>query len=254
MRIHLSQRSKCFLNVEKREQVRQRVLQAAVEREDLAGNLFAPLACVVLGFDLEIVIEEINDGQVGGGLAVRNREGLQDETSTLRGRLELVEQPRLSQPGLAYRRDDLSAPLLGQLQHAAHLGHLLLAPDELCQPAPGSALQTSPERSEPGHLVDVDRFTDSLNSRRPQCVEREVSLAQPLGGLGHRNRTRRRQRLHPGRKVRGKADRRVLGMRVAGANRTHHHFAGVRPDAQFEGRGALLAQLRRVTAQLLLHP
>ncbi len=43
-------------------------------------------------------------------------------------------------------------------------------------------------------------------------------------------------------------------MRAAGANRTHDHFAGVRPDTQFEGRGALLAQLRRVAAQLLLHP
>src|SRR6202171_5552286 len=44
LRIHLGQRSGCFLDSEEREHVGQRVLETAVEHQHLAAHLLAPLA------------------------------------------------------------------------------------------------------------------------------------------------------------------------------------------------------------------
>src|ERR1700675_4574672 len=73
MCIHLGQRFGCFLDAEEREHVGQRVLESAVEHQHLAAYLLTPLARVVFSFDLEIIIEEFYDGQIGRGRAVRDR-------------------------------------------------------------------------------------------------------------------------------------------------------------------------------------
>jgi len=45
-------------------------LQGTVERQQLACDLLTQAASVVPGFDAKIALEEVNDRQVGGGLAI----------------------------------------------------------------------------------------------------------------------------------------------------------------------------------------
>ena len=129
--VHLDRIAGRLLDSKEREEQRQCVLQYAIEREDLAGYLFAALTRVILGLDLEVVVEQFDHRQIGRRLAVRDGECFQHQASALRSRLEFMKQPRLAEPRLADRGDDLPAPLLDQLQRAAHRVHLAPAPDEL---------------------------------------------------------------------------------------------------------------------------
>src|SRR5580693_7972360 len=105
---------------------------------------------------------------------------------------------------------------------------------------------------QPGHLVNVDRLTDSPGGLRSKRTQFEVTLAEIAGLLTDRDRTSRRHRLQARSEVRRMSDRRVLNS-PAGLDRAHHHFAGIDADARFgdmrSGGGASLA----VFAQLLLH-
>ena len=66
-------------DVEEREQRRQGGLQGPVERQDLAGHLLADRPRVVPPVDLKVRLEEIDDGEIGRGLAVGDGAGLQDQ-------------------------------------------------------------------------------------------------------------------------------------------------------------------------------
>jgi hypothetical protein len=57
-------------HLQQRQKGRERRLQGPVERQQLACDLLTPAADVVLGVDLEVALEQVEDGQVGGGLAV----------------------------------------------------------------------------------------------------------------------------------------------------------------------------------------
>ena len=50
------------------------------------------------------------------------------------------------------------------------------------------------------------------------------------------------------------ADRRVFGVRLAGADRAHHDLARVDPDPGFDRQISSFAQLSRIAAHFLLHP
>jgi len=53
--IHLLQHAILIVDAEQREQVRQRVLEAAVERQHLAGYLLSSFTLVVIECDVEII-------------------------------------------------------------------------------------------------------------------------------------------------------------------------------------------------------
>ena len=114
-------------------------------------------------------------------------------------------------------------------------------------------MKAGPERANPGHLVHVDRIADAFDARRPERFHFEVSSGELLGVFGDDDRASRRERLHPRRQARRVADRRVLGVRVVGANRAYDHLAGVESDANFHRRISGRAQLCRVAAHFLLH-
>jgi len=77
LRVHLRQRLGIFLDSQERKQVRQGVAEVLVEHYHFPGHLLAPLARVVIGIDIEVVVEQFDDGQVCRRLAVRDRERLE---------------------------------------------------------------------------------------------------------------------------------------------------------------------------------
>ncbi len=97
-------------------EVRESVLQRAVEREYPPGYFLASRALVILGSDLEIAPQQIDHRQKCGRLAVRDRECLQHHPARLRNRFELEEQARLADPRLGHRRDNLPASSLGLIR------------------------------------------------------------------------------------------------------------------------------------------
>ena len=88
-------------HVEQREQRRQRGLERAVERHDLAEHLLADVPMRIALTDPEVRPEEIDDGQVAGRLAIGDGAGLEDQPAVDTVRMsELEHQPRFPDAGL----------------------------------------------------------------------------------------------------------------------------------------------------------
>src|SRR6266478_1410134 len=98
-----------------------------VERDDLPGDLLAPLARIVAGLYAEVRVQQVDHRQVRAGLAVRDRERLQHHPARLRNRLEFVEQTRLADPRLGHRRDYLTMTSHSLVRSGCHRIHLALA-------------------------------------------------------------------------------------------------------------------------------
>ena len=94
-------------NLEQSEEVRQCIFQRTIQHQNLAANLFTALADIVFRSENEIVLEQLDQGQIRRGLTVRDRKGLERQASAARDHLELIEQPRLAQPCFRDDRDDL---------------------------------------------------------------------------------------------------------------------------------------------------
>ena len=162
--------------VQQRQQGRDGVPQALVERQHVPGDLGADRARVVAVRDLEVRLEEIDDRQVRGRLPVRHGEALEDEPSLgAMGMDELVEEAGLPHAGLPDDGHDLAVPAAGSLEgpleqpptHTAaapgslegalQLLHLDVAPDEPGEPLGGGGAQARPQGSSPDQLVGLDR-------------------------------------------------------------------------------------------------
>src|SRR5215510_8847087 len=61
----LRHRSMRIGHPEQRQQVGQDVFQTAVQREHLAQDLLAPAAVIILGGNLEVALEQLNQRQIG---------------------------------------------------------------------------------------------------------------------------------------------------------------------------------------------
>ena len=160
--------------------------------------------------------------------------GLQHHPARLILDLELEEQARLAGARLCHRGDDLAVTGLGLVGGGLHRIHLALAADELRKPTPGRSLQSGSQRSQPGHLIDVDRLADALDLGRSERLQREISFDQLARLLADCDRSGRRERLHPRGEIGGMADWSVLSLSAAGCYRPHDHLAGIHPDARFE--------------------
>ena len=91
LRIHLGKRIGAFHQSEQPEQIRQRVFQCAVERDDLAVDLFAARADVIFGCDAKIRMQQFDQWKIRGRLTVRDRVGLQHRPTALVAELELIK-------------------------------------------------------------------------------------------------------------------------------------------------------------------
>src|SRR5216684_5702473 len=83
--VHLRQRIVTLDYGEQAEQIGQRVFQTSVKREDTSGYLLATFAFIVGCRNVEIVAQQIDNRQVGAGLAMRDRECLQHDPARLAG-------------------------------------------------------------------------------------------------------------------------------------------------------------------------
>src|SRR5215475_13067111 len=82
--------------------------ESLIEREQLAGDLLTDTARIIALFDLEVDVEQVDDREIGGGLAVRHGRGLEREPALGAMRMDkLVEQPRLPHPWLPDYRGHL---------------------------------------------------------------------------------------------------------------------------------------------------
>ena len=92
------------------------------ERQDLPRDLLPDLPRVVAALDLEVAAEQLDHGQVGGGLAVGDRGGLHDQPAVhAMGVGELPEETRLAHARLPDHRDHLAVPLAGPVEGVAEL-------------------------------------------------------------------------------------------------------------------------------------
>ena len=82
-----------------------------VQFQHLPDYLLASGPFIISRLNLEIVLEQLDEGQIGRRFAVRHRKRLQHQTASLRGDLELVEQPGFPQPRFAHHTDDLAVAL-----------------------------------------------------------------------------------------------------------------------------------------------
>src|SRR5712692_6999822 len=132
--------------------------------------------------------------------------------------------------------------------------HLALASHELRQPPSHGALQPRAQRTQPGHFVNVDRLADAFNFGRAKTIKEEVALTELSDLFRRRDRTYWRQHLHPRREVGSMPNRRVLGMRLAGLDRTHHHLTCIHADPRLQRQPAFLPHAVRIALQLFLQP
>ena len=180
---------------------------------------------------LEVALEQIDDRQVAGRLAVGHGARLQDEPVLGPvGVGELVEQPRLAHPGLADDRHQLTAPGAGLLEGPAELLDLGVAADEARQAAGRGRLEARSRRRRPRPLVDLDRLAKPFHRDGAQRLHLDVALGEPQGVGRQADRAGVGQLLHPRGQVRRLADRRVVHVQIA-ADRADDDLAGVQADA-----------------------
>jgi hypothetical protein len=138
--VHLRQRPVAFGDSEQRVKIGQRVLHRPVQNDDLAGDFFTALPCIIFGNDSEVITQQLDHRQIGRGLAVRYRVGFQHQCAALGNCLELMEEPRLADVWFADRRDDLAVAISREAKRILHLLQLAFAADELGKSAPDGPL------------------------------------------------------------------------------------------------------------------
>ena len=158
------------------------------------------LPSVVAVVNLEVGLEQVAHGEVGGGLAVGDRAAFELEPAAGVMRPdELVEQAGLAHPGLANDRHDLAVAGAGALQGLAQGLELCLPPDETGEPTGRQRLQARPGGAgsdELEHLHGVRQPLDRNGAQRfdlhePFDQSEGLSRDEHRAGPGHLLQTRR---------------------------------------------------------------
>ena len=240
-------------HVQERQQGGQGRLEVPVQREELAGDLLPDLAVGLAVVHVEVGLEEIDDGQVAGRLAVGHGARLQDEPVLgAVGVGELVEQARLAHPGLADGRHELTVPGASLLEALAELLDLGVPADEAGEPAGRRGLQARSQRADPGELVDLDRGGQALHGHGAQWGHLHEAFGEREGVGRQEDRARIGELLHPRREVGGLADGRVVHAEV-GPDRPNDHLAGIQAHAYADRDAVLSPDALGVPLHRLLH-
>src|SRR5438132_2006282 len=173
---------------------------------------------------------------VGQAVALDIREGRLEPLA-----LQLVEQARLADAGLAHDRDDLAAAAPGPLAALAQKRQLPGAPDQRHEPPLDRDLEARAPPALPGDPPGADRVVDPLDAPHATILGDEVAAHEPMSGLTNQDSARRRFRLQPRRQIDRLALRRVVHAEVV-ADLPHDDGARVQPDAHREVDPALAAQ------------
>ena len=241
-------------HVQESEERGQGRLQRRIQRDQLAGEFLRDLPRVVAGLDLEVRPEEVDDRQIGRGLAVGGRAGFEDEPAVrAMGMDELPEQPGLAHAGLAHHSHDLAVTGPRALERLAEGVDLRLAPHEMGEPAGRRGLHARAHQPDPGDLVHVHRGVEPLDGQRAQRLDLNEALRQAQRVRGNQDGPRQRRLFHPRGKVRGLADGGVVHPEVA-ADGAHDDLARIEAHANLDGNADGAAQLVAVPFYRVLHP
>src|SRR5262249_34847445 len=96
LRVHLLQGGGRIVQAEQGEEVGQGLFEATVQHEHLAADFLPSRALVVLRLNLKIALEQVEQGQIWGCLAVGHGQGVEHQAATGGSELELVEQARFA--------------------------------------------------------------------------------------------------------------------------------------------------------------
>ncbi len=103
--------------VQERQQRRDGVLEGRVERQHLPGHLGPDGARVIVLLHVAVALEQVDDREVGRGLAVGHRGAFEHQPALgVVGVDELIDQARLPHARLPDQRHDLAMPRPGLLQ------------------------------------------------------------------------------------------------------------------------------------------
>jgi hypothetical protein len=246
---------RCIVNrdVQKRQQRRQGRPQGRIQRQQLAGDLLANLARFLAVVDLEVALQQVTDGKVGGRLAIGDRVAVEDQPPRRAMRVgELVEETRFAHSRLADDRHELAVASSGAFQGLAERFELRRPPYETGEPAGGGSLQARPRGHGPDQLEHLHRVGQALDRHQTERPDLHQSFGQPQGLHRDEHRARLRHLLHAGRQVGGLAHRRVVHMQAA-VDGAHDHCPGIEPDPDLERHAVGALHLIAVTRDALLH-
>ena len=165
---------------------------------------------------------------------------------------ELVDQARLPHAGLPDHGDYLAMPRPGLLQRLLQGRQLLLPSHEAGEPTRRCGLQTPADRTGPDQLKDLHGLWQPPDGKPPQGVDLHESLDQPEGRRRQPDTPRGRELLHTRGQMRGLADGGIVHVQVV-ANRPHHDFPRVEPDAHLHLQTVGAAHLLRIAPHRRLH-
>ena len=163
--------------------------QGCLQRDQFAGDFVADLPLFITVVNVEVALEQVDDRQIGGGLAIGGRRALQQEPA-LRARSlgELVEETGLADPRFPDDRHHLAVPSPSLFQRLVQGRELRLPPHKgvnpraanVCRrirtgPAPTSS-HTSMGAGNPltGTRPKGVTWTHPSTSRRVSAVSRMV--------------------------------------------------------------------------------
>ena len=208
---------------------------------------------VVVVVDMTVALEQVEHGEVGRRLAVGHG-GTLEYRPPLRvvGVDELVDQARLPHAGLPDHGDDLAMPRPGLLQRLLQGRQLLLPSHEAGEPTRRCGLQAPADRTGPRQLKDLHGLGQPPDGKLSQGVDLHEALGQPEGRGSQPDTPRGRELLHTRGQMRGLADGGIVHMQVV-ANRPHHDFPGVEPDAHLHLQTVGAAHLLGIAPHRRLH-
>ncbi len=241
-------------HIEEGQQRRQHGLQRFVQGEELARHLLADLAVGLAIVDLEVGLEEVDDGQVAGRLAVGHGACFQDQpVLDPVGAGELVHEAGLPHAGFPHDGDELAVALVREGQRAADLLDLGVSADKSRQSTGGGRVKPGAHGPGSHEFADLHRLGPALHGQGAEGLDLDVAFSQLQRGRAEENAARLRKLLHPGREVRRLADRRVVHVQI-GPDGAHHDLPGVEPDADLDHGRVSASHLVRVLLHALLHP
>src|SRR5215475_6116225 len=146
-------------HVEQTQQGRQGRFQGFIEGNDSTRHLCSDLAQVVSVLDLEVALEELDDGQIARSLGVGDTSTPQYEPALQRMRVgKFIGKARLAHASLAHEGGNLAATFAGKLQKTPELFELGIATHKVCEPPSGGRLQAGPDLAGPNERVDLYRI------------------------------------------------------------------------------------------------
>jgi hypothetical protein len=164
-------------SVQEGEQRRDHRLQRLVQGEDLPGHLGPDGARVITLLDVAIALEEVNDGEIRRGLAIRHRGAFEHQPALgTVGVAKLIEQPRLPHAGLAHQRHHLTVPGLRLCQGLLQGLQLGLPPHKAGEATSRGRLQARPHHAGARHLVDFHWVAQAPDGHGPQRLDPHKAL------------------------------------------------------------------------------